>query len=450
MASSTLHFIFFSTLLLSLTFTTSTRDPCAISAPDGSDDLSIIPINAKCSPFAAKPNSASSVMDTVLHMASTDSHRLTYLSSLVASKPKPTSVPVASANQLLHTGNYVVRARLGTPPQLMFMVLDTSNDAVWLPCSGCSGCSTAAYFNPNSSSTYSTVSCSTAQCTQSRGLTCPSSSPSPPSICSFNQSYGGDSSFSASLVQDTLTLASDVIPGFSFGCINSASGNSLPPQGLMGLGRGPMSLVSQTTSLYSGVFSYCLPSFRSFYFSGSLKLGPTGQPRSMRYTPLLRNPRRPSLYYVNLTGVSVGSVQVPVDLKYLTFDSNSGAGTIIDSGTVITRFIQPVYEAIRNEFRKQVKGPFSTLGAFDTCFAADNENVAPKITLHMTSLDLKLPMENTLIHSSAGTLACLSMAGIPQNANAVLNVIANLQQQNLRILFDVPNSRLGIAPEPCN
>ncbi|AAB60729.1 F21M12.13 gene product [Arabidopsis thaliana] len=449
MASSSLHFFFFLTLLLPFTFTTATRDTCATAAPDGSDDLSIIPINAKCSPFAPTHVSAS-VIDTVLHMASSDSHRLTYLSSLVAGKPKPTSVPVASGNQL-HIGNYVVRAKLGTPPQLMFMVLDTSNDAVWLPCSGCSGCSNASTsFNTNSSSTYSTVSCSTAQCTQARGLTCPSSSPQP-SVCSFNQSYGGDSSFSASLVQDTLTLAPDVIPNFSFGCINSASGNSLPPQGLMGLGRGPMSLVSQTTSLYSGVFSYCLPSFRSFYFSGSLKLGLLGQPKSIRYTPLLRNPRRPSLYYVNLTGVSVGSVQVPVDPVYLTFDANSGAGTIIDSGTVITRFAQPVYEAIRDEFRKQVNvSSFSTLGAFDTCFSADNENVAPKITLHMTSLDLKLPMENTLIHSSAGTLTCLSMAGIRQNANAVLNVIANLQQQNLRILFDVPNSRIGIAPEPCN
>ncbi|KAJ4879083.1 Eukaryotic aspartyl protease family protein [Raphanus sativus] len=452
MAFSTLHFFFLLALLLPSTLTTATRDTCATAAPDGSDDLSIIPVNARCSPFAANPTSTS-VMDTVLHMASADSHRLAYLSSLVADKPNRTSVPVASANQLLHTGNYVVRARLGTPPQLMFMVLDTSNDAVWLPCTGCSGCSTTAntsYFNPNSSSTYSTVSCSTSQCMQARGLTCPSSSSSPPSVCSFNQSYGGGSSFSASLVQDTLTLASDVISNFSFGCINSASGNSLPPQGLMGLGRGPTSLISQTTSLYSGVFSYCLPSFRSFYFSGSLKLGPMGQPRSIRYTPLLRSSHRPSLYFVNLTGVSVGPTQVPVDPTYLTFDSNSGAGTIIDSGTVITRFVQPVYEAIRDEFRNQVKGPFSSLGAFDTCFAADSDSLAPKVTLHMTSLDLKLPVENTLIHSSAGTLACLSMAGIPLNANAALNVIANLQQQNLRILFDVPNSRLGIATEACN
>ncbi|CAE5957021.1 unnamed protein product [Arabidopsis arenosa] len=418
MASSSLQFFFFLTLLLPFTLTTATRDTCATAAPDGSDDLSIIPINAKCSPFARTHVSAS-VIDTVLHMASSDSHRLTYLSSLVAGKPKPTSVPVASGNQL-HIGNYVVRARLGTPPQLMFMVLDTSNDAV-------GSLAPAAPAVPT---------------------------PQPPSIRTppplTQPSLAPPHNAPKHVASHTLTLSPDVIPNFSFGCINSASGNSLPPQGLMGLGRGPMSLVSQTTSLYSGVFSYCLPSFRSFYFSGSLKLGLLGQPKSIRYTPLLRNPRRPSLYYVNLTGVSVGSVQVPVDPVYLTFDSNSGAGTIIDSGTVITRFAQPVYEAIRDEFRKQVNGSFSTLGAFDTCFSADNENVAPKITLHMTSLDLKLPMENTLIHSSAGTLTCLSMAGIRQNANAVLNVIANLQQQNLRILFDVPNSRLGIAPEPCN
>ncbi|KAF6174843.1 hypothetical protein GIB67_034629 [Kingdonia uniflora] len=81
---------------------------------------------------------------------------------------------------------------------------------------------------------------------------------------------------------------------------------------------------------------------------------------------------------------------------------------------------------------------------------AKNEAIAPTITLHFTEMDLKLPMENTLIHSSAGSLACLSMAAAPSNVNSVLNIIANLQQQNLRILFDVANSRLGIARELCN
>ncbi|KAL0349401.1 UNVERIFIED_CONTAM: Aspartyl protease AED3 [Sesamum angustifolium] len=211
-----------------------------------------------------------------------------------------------------------------------------------------------------------------------------------------------------------------------------------------------MSLLSQSGSLYSGVFSYCLPSFKSYYFSGSLKLGPLGQPKNIKTTPLLKNPHRPSLYYVNLTGVSIGRVNVPIAPELLAFDPNTGAGTIIDSGTVITRFIQPIYTAIRDEFRKQVTGPFSSLGAFDTCFAATNEAVAPAITFHFTGLDLKLPMENSLIHSSSGSLACLAMAAAPNNVNSVLNVIANLQQQNLRILFDTVNSRLGIARELCN
>ncbi|XP_010553675.1 PREDICTED: aspartyl protease AED3 [Tarenaya hassleriana] len=457
MAFSTVHFLCFFLLFLGLPaarVTNASVDPCNAFS-DGSGDLSVIPIYAKCSPFAA--DHGGSLLDTVVKMSSNDPHRLNYLTSLVAGKPNPNSVPIGSGNQLLHTGNYVVRAKLGTPPQLMFMVLDTSSDAAWAPCTGCSGCPSAATaeVNPNSSSTFSSLSCSTAQCAQARGLTCPSSTTASPSpaACSFNHTYGGGSAFSAALVEDTLALSSDEIPGFAFGCITAVTsgGASIPPQGLLGLGRGPMSLMTQTTSLYSGVFSYCLPSFRSFYFSGSLKLGRAGQPGSIKTTPLLKNPHRPSLYYVNLTGVSVGRTRVPVDPKYLGFDPNTGAGTIVDSGTVITRFVQPVYEAIRDEFRKQVKGPFSTLGAFDTCFTADNaDNAAPKITLHMTGLDLTLPMENSLIHSSAGSLSCLSMASAPNNVDSVLNVIANLQQQNLRILFDVPNSRIGIAYENCN
>ncbi|KHN08239.1 hypothetical protein glysoja_017717 [Glycine soja] len=39
------------------------------------------------------------------------------------------------------------------------------------------------------------------------------------------------------------------------------------------------------------------------------------------------------------------------------------------------------------------------------------------------------------------------MAAAPDNVNSVLNVIANFQQQNLRILFDTVNNKVGIARE---
>ncbi|KAJ4845928.1 Aspartyl protease aed3 [Turnera subulata] len=436
---TTITTLFFFILLIS---STKATDLCA-SKSDGSG-LSVIPIYSKCSPFM-QPQPDSSLANTVLKMASKDPDRLKYLSTLLAKKATP--VPIAPGQQVLGVGNYLVRVKLGTPGQVMLMVLDTSNDAAWAPCSGCTGCSSTTFF-PTNSTTYGPLDCSTAQCTQAHGLSCPATGTA--AACLFNQSYGGDSSLSANLVQDSITLGNDVVPNFAFGCINSISGGSIPPQGLLGLGRGSLSLLSQTGSLYSGVFSYCLPSFKSFFFSGSLKLGPVGQPKTIKTTPLLKNPRRPSLYYVNLTGISVGRVPVPIAPELLAFDPNTGAGTIIDSGTVITRFVQPIYNAVRDEFRKQVTGPFSSLGAFDTCFAATSEASAPVITLHFTGLDLKLPVENSLIHSSSGSLACLAMAAAPNNVNSVLNVIANLQQQNLRILFDVANSRLGIARELCN
>lgn len=426
-------------VLLITATTTKATDQCS-SESDGSD-LSVIPIYSRCSPFS--PPKENSYVDTIINMASKDPQRLKSLMG-----QKITSLPIASAQNVFNIGNYVVRVKLGTPTQLMFMVLDTSSDAAWVPCSGCAGCSTTkSLFTPDTSTTHGSLDCSMTQCTQVNGFACPSTEPS---ICLFNQSYGGDSSFSATLIKDSLQLANDVIPNFALGCINAVSGKSIPPQGLLGLGRGPMSLISQSGSLYSGVFSYCLPSVKSFFFSGSLKLGPVGQPKSIRTTPLLHNPHRPSLYYVNLTGVSVGRVNVPISPEHLSFNPATGAGTIIDSGTVITRFVEPVYTAIRDEFRKQVKGPFSSLGAFDTCFQLTEEAVAPVMTFHFTGLDLVLPTENSLIHSSAGSLACLSMASAPNNVNSVLNVIANLQQQNMRIMFDVANSRLGIARENCN
>ncbi|GER37291.1 eukaryotic aspartyl protease family protein [Striga asiatica] len=429
---------------ISSTPCTSSHDPCPFSKPG--PDLSIIHIYGKCSPFDP-PKPDSSWPTTILNMATkNDPKRISYLSSLATAQNKPTSAPIAPGH-VINVGNYVVRARIGTPGQLMFMVLDTSNDAAWVPCANCTGCSSNYSFAPNTSSTYGPVDCSGPECAQASGLSCPAAGPGP---CLFNRTYGGDSSFSATLARDSFSLGNDVIPDYAFGCVGSVSGSSVPAQGLLGLGRGSLSLLAQSGARYSGIFSYCLPSFKSYYFSGSLRLGPLGQPKSIKTTPLLKNPHRPSLYYVNLTGVSVGRVNVPVDPTLLDFDPNTGAGTIIDSGTVITRFVRPVYDLVRDEFRRQVKGPFSSLGAFDTCFAATNDELAPVITFRFTGMDLKLPTENSLIHSSSGSLACLAMAAAPDNVNSVLNVIANLQQQNLRIVFDTVNSRLGIAREVCN
>ncbi|XP_068644027.1 aspartyl protease AED3 [Aristolochia californica] len=433
MAFATPILFLFLFLFLFIFATSNAFDPC----PSDASDLSILHIYSKCSPFA--PPSPAPVMDTVISMAKRDPARLAYLLT------EKVYVSIGSGQQIIQTGNYVVRVKVGTPGQQMYMVMDTSSDTAFVPCTACTGCSKTV-FSPQLSTTFLGLDCSVSECAQVRGQACTTVD----GPCLFNQSYGGDSSFFANLVLDSLSLGRDVVPKFPFGCIDSISGGSIPPQGLLGLGRGSMSLISQTASLYKSTFSYCLPSFKSYYFSGSLKIGPVGQPKGIRTTPLLQNPHRPSLYYVNLTAISVNKKYVIVPPDSFAFNPATGAGTILDSGTMITRFVPAIYAALRDTYRSGLNGSISSLGSFDSCFDSELNPAAPTVTLHFEGLNLTLPMENTLIHSSATSLACLAMAAAPNNVNSVVNVIANLQQQNLRFLFDIPNSRVGIARELCN
>uniref|UniRef100_A0A0D9VQG9 Peptidase A1 domain-containing protein n=1 Tax=Leersia perrieri TaxID=77586 RepID=A0A0D9VQG9_9ORYZ len=400
-----------------------------------------------------------SPLESIISLARADDARLQFLSSKAATTGV-SSAPVASGQT---PPSYVVRAGLGSPSQPLLLALDTSADATWAHCSPCDTCPAAStLFVPSTSTSFASLPCSSSWCPLFQGQSCPSPDTDPSAAaaplptCAFSKPFA-DASFQAALSSDTLRLGKDSIPNYTFGCVNTVTGptTNVPKQGLLGMGRGPMALMAQSGGVYGGVFSYCLPSYKSYYFSGSLRLGPTGQPRGARYTPMLRNPHRPSLYYVNVTGVSVGRTWVRVPTGSFGFDPVTGAGTVVDSGTVITRWTAAVYAAVREEFRRQVAAPsgYTSLGAFDTCFNTDEvaAGVAPAVTVHMDGgVDLALPMENTLIHSSATPLACLAMAEAPQNVNSVVNVLANLQQQNIRVVFDVANSRVGFARESCN
>ncbi|KAK6933981.1 Xylanase inhibitor, N-terminal [Dillenia turbinata] len=427
----------FLSLLLPLLFLSTAQglEP-KCESQDQDSNLKVYHVYSHCSPF--KPSKQLSWEESVLEMAKKDEARLQYLTSLVAGK---SVVPIASGRQIIQSPTYIVRAKIGTPPQTLLMAMDTSNDVAWIPCSGCVGCGSTLFDNVMSTS-YKSLGCQSPQCNQVPNPTCPAG------ICSFNLTYGG-SSIAANLSQDTIALATDSVPGYTFGCIQKTAGNSVPPQGLLGLSRGPLSLLAQTDNLYKSTFSYCLPSFKSPNFSGSLRLGPVAQPIRIKYTSLLKNPRRSSLYYVNLVGIRVGRRILDIPPSAFAFNATTGAGTIFDSGTVFTRLVEPAYTALRDQFRKRVgaNATVSSLGGFDTCYNVPI--VSPTITFMFSGMNMTLVPDNFLIHSTAGSTTCLAMAAAPDNVNSVLNVIASMQQQNHRILFDVPNSRLGVAREVC-
>lgn len=209
----------------------------------------------------------------------------------------------------------------------------------------------------------------------------------------------------------------------------------------MGLGGGSLSLLNQpsTTELFGGTFSYCLPS--SSASSGSLVLGKEAaiSTPGLKFTTLVNDASNPTFYSVNLIGISVGDTRISVA---------AGEGTIIDSGTTITHLVDSDYASLRDTFRGQLPTlqPASSDG-FDTCydFSSSSSVDVPTITLHMdNNVDLILPKENIVMKQDSG-LSCLAFTSSDSGS-----IIGNVQQQNWRIVFDVPNSRVGFAQEQCS
>ncbi|KAG8365086.1 hypothetical protein BUALT_Bualt18G0067600 [Buddleja alternifolia] len=94
----------------------------------------------------------------------------------------------------------------------------------------------------------------------------------------------GEKSFSAGFFSnDTISQTStDVFPNFLFGCGQYNQGNFENTARLLGLGRDPLSLVSQTAQKY-GNFSYCPPSLSSS--TRHLTLGDGGASTTTKFTP---------------------------------------------------------------------------------------------------------------------------------------------------------------------
>ncbi|MQM03531.1 hypothetical protein Taro_036313, partial [Colocasia esculenta] len=257
------------------------------------------------------------VEDALLDITSNDASRLLYLSSVAVSTRK-TIASVASGRQVLQSANYIVRICPGKAPQPMLMALDTSNDVTWLPCPACAGCPPSSTIFDSTKSSSTPIPCGDARYNQVPNPSCQGTN------CSFNMTYDS-SAFQAALSRDTLHIADDIFPAYTFGCLLK-----------LGVAAGAAGAQMGTGVAARSTFSYCLPNFHSLNFSGSLRLGPARQPIRIKTTPLLTNPRRPTFYHVNMTSIWVDHREVAIPPSVLAFDPTTGVGTIFDSGTMFT------------------------------------------------------------------------------------------------------------------
>ncbi|XVE89205.1 hypothetical protein DITRI_Ditri19aG0131800 [Diplodiscus trichospermus] len=361
-----------------------------------------------------------------------------------------TGIPLNSGVQL-GTLNYIVTVELGG--RKMTVIVDTGSDLTWVQCQPCKSCydQNEPLFNPSASPSYQSVLCNSSQCqslasaTGNEG-TCANHPPT----CNYVVSYGDGSYTRGELGHDHLNVGNTAMENFVFGCGRNNEGLFGGASGLMGLGRSSISLVSQTTAIFGGFFSYCLPSTEEGA-SGSLVLGGNASvyktSRPISYTRMIPNPQLSTFYFLNLTGISVGGVTLQ--------DSSFGKqGMLIDSGTVITRLPPRIYKALKAEFLKQfstfpLAPPFSIL---DSCFnlSAYQEVEVPTIKLQFED-NAQMNVDTTGVFYFVKTDAsqvCLALASL--SFEDEVGILANYQQRNQRVIYDTKGSKLGFAQESCS
>lgn len=354
-------------------------------------------------------------------------------------------VPVHAGN-----GEFLMDLSIGTPAVPYAAIIDTGSDLVWTQCKPCVECfnQSTPVFDPSSSSTYSALPCSSSFCAD-----LPTSKCTTATKCGYTYTYGDSSSTQGVLAAETFTLAKEKLPGVAFGCGDTNEGEGFTQgAGLVGLGRGPLSLVSQ---LGLDKFSYCLTSLddtsKSPLLLGSLAAISKTAASSVQTTPLVKNPSQPSFYYVNLKGLTVGSTHITLPSSAFSVQADGTGGVIVDSGTSITYLELQGYRALKKAFAAQMKLPAadgSGIG-LDLCFAAPASGVdqveVPKLVLHFDGgADLDLPAENYMVLDSGSGALCLTVMG-----SRGLSIIGNFQQQNIQFVYDVGGDTLSFAPVEC-
>ncbi|XP_052194759.1 aspartyl protease family protein 2-like [Diospyros lotus] len=346
------------------------------------------------------------------------------------------------------SGEYFTRIGVGTPPKFFYMVLDTGSDVVWMQCRPCKKCypQTGPIFDPTKSASFSAVPCGSPLCRRLDSRGC-----SRRRVCLYQVSYGDGSFTVGEFATETLTFRTSRVKNVALGCGHDNEGLFVGAAGLLGLGRGRLSFPVQTGRRFGRKFSYCLGDRLASSRPSSIIFGQSAVSRTAVFTPLVTNQKLDTFYYVGLTGISVGGIRVRgITASLFKLDNAGNGGVIIDSGTSVTRLTQPAYVALRDAFRagttRLKRAPDFSL--FDTCFDLSGKTVVkvPTVSLHFVGANLALPASNYLIPVDSKGTFCFAFAGTMSG----LSIIGNIQQQGIRVVYDLAGSRVGFSPRGCN
>ena len=236
------------------------------------------------------------------------------------------------------------------------------------------------------------------------------------------------------------------IPRIFFGCSNNNEGIfDEESSGIIGLGGGPLSLVSQLNKYIGGKFSYCFVPTTS-NVSSKINFGTNGlvSGKGVVSTPLVA--KKPSTYYyVTLEGISIGNTTFAYRASSKASASDV-VNMIIDSGTTYT-FLLPEFHKdlvsalLKTIHAKRVKDP---KGVLSPRFRSKGDIDIPIITVLFTGVDVKLKPINTFARMD-DDLVCFTMIPSPDN----LAIFGNLAEINFLVLYDLEAKKVSFKHADC-
>ncbi|XP_038707237.1 aspartic proteinase CDR1-like [Tripterygium wilfordii] len=338
-----------------------------------------------------------------------------------------------------YKGEYFMEIYIGSPPVAFLMIADTGSSLIWVKCSQDYK---AQHFNPPSSSTYDTIPYNSEFCKALRNINIGDAN-----ACEYDrQSYKDGSYTSGILSKDTFHLnftssGSHPFPEVVFGCSKEHHiyQESSQVQGIVGLGAGVLSLVSQLKSQIEFKFSYCLLPIGSRK-TNKLRFGAGETISGVKVvsTPLvLRDPS--SRYYLSLQSISIGGKT--------TITSQRQGNIMIDSGTALTMLHSSLYNNLEDIVKKTIGGtPIEDPPKeFKLCYEAKSIKVddLPEMVFHFDGADVHLQSAHTFMKYYTHVI-CMTI--VP---NDRLSIFGSMAQVNFQVEFDLQNKKVSFAEVDC-
>ncbi|KAL1824942.1 hypothetical protein ACET3Z_011720 [Daucus carota] len=258
--------------------------------------------------------------------------------------------------------------------------------------------------------------------------------------------YGDGSTTVGNLATETVTFGrSGTVPNVAIGCGHENHGLFSGAAGLIGLGGAALSLPSQ---INAKTISYCLVN-RDSVDSSTLEFN-SAFPSDSVTAPLLKNHKLPTYFYIGMTGIIVGDEEVAIPKGCFEIDRLGRGGIILDSGTAVTRLTTQVYDSVRDSFAKAASHLPSSSGfdIFDTCYDLGKlkKVEVPTVSFVFTGgKTLWLKTSNYLVPVDGKGKYCFAFAATPRS----LSIIGNIQQQGIRVSYDIANSLVSFSPDKC-